>query len=63
MPRRGNCLISAPTSARRTAIEVSESPGTSVSRSMASRKGGNAASIRASKAAIVASSCSMVLRC
>ena len=38
-------------------------PGTSFSRSMVSRKGASAASIRASKSEIVCSSCSMVLRC
>ena len=38
-------------------------PGTSFNRSTASRKGASAASIRASKAAIVASSCSIVFRC
>jgi len=43
--------------------EVWLKPGISFNRSMASRKGRSAASIRASKAAIVASSCSMVFKC
>src|SRR6185295_3163718 len=56
-------LMSMPISARRVWAEVSLRPGTSFSRSRASRKGSSAASIRASKAAIVSSSCSMVFKC
>ena len=48
--------MSVPISAIRIWAEVSLKPGTFFSRSTASRKGSSAASIRASKAAIVSSS-------
>ena len=53
MTRRRELPHVVPISAMRIWAEVSLRPGTSFSRSMASRKGSSAASIRASKAAIV----------